>query len=82
MMRMMLGDWARSTRQGHPLRRIPIHPGGDPGAILKSISRRCHPILVAFVWGLAQETIILPLGYFQGGVGCRLSSLSEQGTKP
>ena len=25
------------------------HPGGNPGANLKSISHRCHPILVAFV---------------------------------
>ena len=28
------------------------HPGGNPGANLKSISHRCHPILVAFVWAL------------------------------
>ena len=28
------------------------HPGGNPGANLKSISHRCHPILVAFVWEL------------------------------
>jgi len=26
-----------------------VHPGGNPGANLKSISHRCHPILVAFV---------------------------------
>jgi len=43
------------------------HPGGNPGANLKSISHRCHPILVAFVWGLTKETIHLPLGCLQGG---------------
>ena len=43
------------------------HPGGNPGATLKSISHRCHPILVAFVWALTEETIDLALGYFQGG---------------
>jgi len=43
------------------------HPGGNPGANLKSISHRCHPILVAFVWELTKETIYLPLGCIQGG---------------
>ena len=38
------------------------HPGGNPGANPKSISHRCHPILVAFVWEWTQETINLPLG--------------------
>ena len=36
------------------------HPGGNPGANLKSISHRCQPILVAFVWELTKETIYLP----------------------
>ena len=31
-----------------------LHPGGNPGANLKSISHRCHPILVAFVWELTK----------------------------
>ena len=43
------------------------HPGGNPGANLKSISHRCHPILVAFVWALTHETIHFPLGCIQGG---------------
>jgi len=43
--------------------------GGNPGANLKSISHRCHPILVAIVWELNQETIDLPLGCLQGGTG-------------
>jgi len=34
---------------------------------LKSISHRCHPILVAFVRELTKETINLPLGFLQGG---------------
>jgi len=44
------------------------HPGGNPGANLKSISHRCHPILVAFVWELTKETIYLPLGCLRGGL--------------
>ena len=32
--------------------RQPSHPGGNPEANLKSISHRCHPILVVFVWVL------------------------------
>ena len=39
-----------------------VHPGDNPGANLKSISHRCHLILVAFVWELTQETIHLRLG--------------------
>ena len=46
------------------------HPGGNPGANLKSTSHRCHPILVAFVWELTEETIDLPLGCLQGGFAC------------
>ena len=44
-------------------------PWRHPGANLKSISHRCHPILVAFVWELTQEIIDLHLGCLQGGVG-------------
>ena len=43
------------------------HPGGNPGANLKSFSHRCHLILVAFVWELTKETIELPLGCLQCG---------------
>jgi len=43
-------------------------------ANLKSIPHRCHPILVAFVWELTEETIDLPLGCLQGG-GVRASSV-------
>ena len=45
-----------------------LHPGGNPGATLESISHSCHPILVAFVWELTRETIVLPLGCLQGGL--------------
>ena len=45
----------------------PSHPGVELRANLESISHRCHPILVAFVWELTKETISLPLGCFQGG---------------
>ena len=44
-----------------------FHPGGNPGANLKSISHRCYLFEVAFVWGLTKETIDLPLGCLQGG---------------
>jgi len=40
--------------------RCPPSPH-HPGANLKSISHRCHPILVAFAWELTKETINLPL---------------------
>jgi len=47
--------------------RSPPHPGGNPGANLNSISQRCQPVLVSFVWELTKETIDLPLGCLQGG---------------
>ena len=43
------------------------HPEGDPGANLKSISHRCHPILAASGWELTKETSNLPLSCLQGG---------------
>ena len=43
------------------------HPGGNPGANLKSTSYRCYLFEVAFVWELTQETTVLPLGCLQGG---------------
>ena len=50
----------------------PHHPDGIPEANLKSIYHRCHPILVAFVWELTEETIDLPLGCLQGGKRTRI----------
>ena len=50
-----------------PLASMPPNLGGNPEANLKSISHRCHPIQVAFVWALTEETIDLPLGCLQGG---------------
>jgi len=43
------------------------HPGGNPGANLRSISHKYHLFEVAFVWELTKETIVLPLGCLQGG---------------
>ena len=43
-------------------------------ANLKSISRRCHPIQVAFVSELTEETIDLPLGCLQGGERCAVGA--------
>jgi len=43
------------------------HPGGNPGANLKSISHRCYLFEEAFVWELTKETIHLPLACLQGG---------------
>ena len=49
--------------------RLPYwyHPGGNPGATLKSISNRCYLREVAFEWQLTKGTIYLPLGCLQGG---------------
>ena len=44
------------------------HPQATQGQNLKSVSHRCHPILVAFVRELTRETIDLPLGCLLGGV--------------
>ena len=54
-----LGRWRLvwSSRESLVPTGIQHHPGGNPGANLKSISYRCHPILVAFVWELTKETI-------------------------
>ena len=55
------------------------HAGGNPGANVKSISRRCYLREEACEWELTSETIYLPLGCLQGdftgqwtkdGVGC------------
>ena len=54
------------------------HPGGNPEANIKSISHRCHPILVAFVWELTKETIDLPLGCLQGGTPYRTEPCSRR----
>ena len=43
-------------------KRCRVLLGDNPGENLKPISRRCHTILVAFVWELTKETIELPLG--------------------
>ena len=43
------------------------HPGGNPGAIRKSISHRCYLWEVAFEWEFTKETIYLPLGCLRGG---------------
>ena len=47
------------------------HPGVESRTNLKSISHRCHPILVAVLWELTKETIHLPLGCLQGGLQTR-----------
>ena len=45
----------------------PKHPGGNPGSNRKSVSHRCHPILVAFAWELTKETNNFSLDCLQGG---------------
>ena len=69
------------------------HPGGNPGVNVESISHRCHPIPVVFVWELTKETMHMPLDFLQGGVvyedyeqlaGCtsttRFACLDERGS--
>jgi len=66
-----------STRQHRGCYQNSSHPGGNPGANLKSISYRCYLEEVAFVWALTKETIHLPLGCLQGG--SRLLSKLQSG---
>ena len=47
---------SHATSSSHPR----YHPGGNPGANLKSISHRCHTILVACVWELTKKPSICP----------------------
>ena len=44
-----------------------LHPGGNPGANLKSISHRCYLCEVASGRELTEETIVWPLGCLQSG---------------
>ena len=44
------------------------HPGGNPGANLESISRRCYLREEALEWELIKETIVLPLSCLWDGV--------------
>ena len=46
-----------------------IHPGFEMRANRKSISHRCYLFEVAFVWELTKETVHLPLGCHQVGLG-------------
>jgi len=55
------------------------HPGGNPGANLTSISNRCYLREAAFKWELTKETIHLPLGCLQDGVGIAWSAPSSPG---
>jgi len=48
-----------------PQGKTPTHPGGDPGANLKSISHRCYLEEVACVLELTKETIDSSLGCLQ-----------------
>jgi len=52
----------------HYLEQVPLHPRGNQGANLKSISRRCYLWEVALEWELTKETIYLPLSCLQGGL--------------
>ena len=53
--------------------RPPSHPGGNPGANLKSIFHSCYLREEAFECELTKETIDLPLGHLQGGLARRCS---------
>ena len=57
-----------------------VHPGGNPGANLKSISHICHPILVVFVSELTKETTDLPPGCLHGRMWGDACGASWQGT--
>jgi len=55
---------AAASHSAHRVAGTVPHPGGNPGANLKSISHRRYLFEVACVWDLTQETIHLPLGCF------------------
>jgi len=56
------------------------HPRDNPGANLKSISHRCYLFVVAFVWELSKETIVLPMGCLQGGRHrCNIRAVLNEG---
>ena len=63
----MLCPVEREEARLKPCATLHHHPGGNPGANLKSISHRCYLFEVAFVWELTNDTIVLPLGCLQGG---------------
>ena len=52
-------------------------PGVALRANLKSIPHRCHLFEVAFVRELTEETIHLPLGCLQGGVGTSAAQIGH-----
>ena len=54
-----------------------FHPGGNPGANLKSISHRCCFFEVEFVWELTKETVQLPSGLPPGR--CRTAMMQQLG---
>ena len=59
--------------------RVSDHPGGNPEANLKPISHRCYLQEVRFEWDMTKETIYLPLGCLQGGLGLRPGSARRRG---
>jgi len=59
--------------------KVGIHPGGNPGANLKSTSHRYYLFEIAFVWQLTKETIVLPLGCHQGGAETEKEGVREAG---
>ena len=64
---------------GLVINRHSIRPGVELKEKFESISHRFHPILVAFVWELTQETNVSPLGCLQGGKGSDLGD--EEGVR-
>ena len=48
--------------------RYALHPGGNPGANIKSIPHRCY-LREVFESELTEETTDLPLGCLEGGLG-------------
>ena len=64
---------------GSSLGRLLVNTGAELRANLKSISHRHHLFEVALVREMIGETIHLPLGYLQGGVGQDLrDDMAEQ----
>ena len=60
----------RRGRGGRPCRpqQSQSHPGGNPGANIKSISHRCHLFEVAFDWELTKKLSFCPWVASRAGI--------------
>ena len=70
---------SRVERLSAKVNSLFIHPGGNLGANLKSISHRYYLREVVFEWEFTKETIHLPLGCLQSGSSNRGKTVDPGG---